>query len=105
MKVLAIVLWVGVCGAVCISGLILLGGMTSANGAPQEAVVICLALAVAVIPYIFARAITEIAKMNDGAKSGPQASTQPASGPVPAASEYKYNYQKIKREGSMLDLD
>lgn len=106
MKVFAIILWVGVCIAVGVSVLILFGGMASATGAPQEAVVVSLAIAVSVIPYVFARSITEIAKMYDsGSQPSPPVSAPSPSSVVPPAPEYKYNYQKVKKEGSMLDLD
>lgn len=61
MKVLLILLWIGVCIAVGLAALILVGGMSTANGAPQEAVVICLALAVAILPYVLTRAVEGIA--------------------------------------------
>lgn len=64
MKVLCILAWIGVFGGCCLAGVIILGGMSTAQSAPQEAVVICLALACAIIPYCFARGMTELYKID-----------------------------------------
>ena len=47
----------------CLMGVaIIILGFASAQGAPQEAVVAALGIACAVIPYCFARAVTELGK-------------------------------------------
>ncbi len=46
------------------SVIILISGMSSATGAPQEAVVVALALAASIIPYCFARALTELYRLD-----------------------------------------
>ncbi|MCU1290061.1 MAG: hypothetical protein JWN60_2290 [Acidobacteria bacterium] len=57
-------LWMGVIAGVVIGGFILIGGMSMATTAPQEAVVISLALACAILPYCFARAFTEMTNLD-----------------------------------------
>lgn len=64
MKALAVLAWVGTIIGSAIGGFILLTGMTTAQSAPQEAVVCALAIAFAVIPYCVARALTEICRMD-----------------------------------------
>lgn len=64
MKVIAILLWLGTIGGVFLGTFILVTGLVSATGAPQEAVVCCLALACAILPYCFARAVTEIISLS-----------------------------------------
>ncbi|HEY0658047.1 MAG TPA: hypothetical protein VGD05_06220 [Pyrinomonadaceae bacterium] len=64
MKVVLILAWLAAIGGVAFGLLILVGGMTTAQGAPQEAVVICLALACAILPYCAARALTEISNIS-----------------------------------------
>lgn len=54
--------WVVALLGVILGVLILLAGMGSANGAHQEAVVVSLSIACAVLPYCFARAISELTK-------------------------------------------
>jgi hypothetical protein len=49
--------WVCVALAAALAALVLVGGLATANGAPQQAAVAAVAVAIAVIPYIFARAI------------------------------------------------
>lgn len=44
-------------------GIILFMGMSSAQSAPQEAVIVALAIACAVLPYCFARAISELSRL------------------------------------------
>ena len=61
MKPILILLWIAVCLAAGVATLILISGMAAASGAPQEAVVCALAVAVAVIPYVFTRAVEGIA--------------------------------------------
>lgn len=61
-RVIRIICWLIVIGGVAIGGLILFAGMSQAQSAPQEAVVITLALACAILPYCLARAITEITR-------------------------------------------
>jgi len=60
MKVIACVSWIGVLIGCVVGAVIGVTGMMVATGAPQEAVVICLALACAVIPYCWAKAWTEL---------------------------------------------
>ena len=57
-----IISWIFVLLSVPTSALVILGGMGASQGAPQEAVVICLGLAIVIIPYCFARAISELSK-------------------------------------------
>jgi hypothetical protein len=45
-----------------LAGLILVLGLVTANGAPQESAVAAIAVAVAVIPYVFARAVEKLGK-------------------------------------------
>lgn len=99
MKVLALVMWILVCLAVPLAALILFGGMASATGAPQEAVVVCLAIAVAVIPYVFARAVTEIATLTNDNPSKPTNPQPPPRQPT----EPEFNYKK-KESTAFLDL-
>ena len=54
--------WVFVIGGVATGFVILIFGMAAAQSAPQEAVVVSLAIACAVLPYCFARAVTEITR-------------------------------------------
>jgi len=61
-RIIRIICWLMVIGGVGGGGLILVTGMTAARSAPQEAVVVSLALACAILPYCFARAITEITR-------------------------------------------
>ncbi|MGE3466237.1 MAG: hypothetical protein AB7J13_04830 [Pyrinomonadaceae bacterium] len=97
MKSFATALWVMVLLAVPLSGLILFGGMATATGAPQEAVVICLALAVSILPYIFARAVTEIANLQPDARPKVKQESQPKQPVVP---EPDYNYKKHRPDES-----
>lgn len=64
MKTFLILVWLLPIFGVAFGLLILVGGIASATGAPQEAVIISLALACAILPYCFARAITEIANVS-----------------------------------------
>lgn len=43
-----------------IGAIVAFTGMAAANGAPQEAAAAAMGLAIAVIPYCFSRAITEM---------------------------------------------
>ncbi|RRN54971.1 hypothetical protein EIM48_11970 [Pseudoxanthomonas sp. SGNA-20] len=52
--------WVIAMLSCVLAGLILVLGVATANGAPQEAAFAAIAVGVAVIPYCFARAISEI---------------------------------------------
>lgn len=49
-------LWAVSGSASLIAGFVLVAGVTAANGAPQEASAAAIAIAVAVIPYVLARA-------------------------------------------------
>jgi hypothetical protein len=51
--------------AAVISGLVLLLGISSANGAPQEAAAAAIAAAFTIIPYCIARSIEAIGKHED----------------------------------------
>lgn len=53
-------LWVCTLLASVIAAVVLVGGLTMAKGAPQEASVAGIALCIAVIPYVFTRAIEGI---------------------------------------------
>lgn len=65
MKVLIILSWIGSLTAAGLAGLMFLGGITMANGAPQEAALAGMCLVIAVIPYCIARALTEIYKVDN----------------------------------------
>ena len=60
MKVIVALIWLLPLVGVLIGGFILIGGMASANSSPQEAVIVSLSLACAILPYCFSRALTEI---------------------------------------------
>lgn len=81
MKVILVLLWIGVLFAAGLAALILLSGMSTASGAPQEAVVCALAVAVAVIPYVFTRAVEGIgaASISDQPKTVSQTTNDPRS--------------------------
>lgn len=51
--------WFPLVGSV-LGALVLISGLPSAEGAPQEAVVVALSATLAIIPYVFARAISEL---------------------------------------------
>ncbi len=54
------VIWIAVMVAAVIALLVFIIGVTAANGAPQEAAASAMAVAIAAIPYIFARAVSEL---------------------------------------------
>ena len=54
-------MWLFVLVCSMLGGLVTLGGVFSAAGAPQEAAAASIGLALAVIPYCITRAITEMA--------------------------------------------
>jgi magnesium-transporting ATPase (P-type) len=56
------ILWVLTIIGSVIGGLIVLGGVLGASGAPQEAAAAAIGVACAVIPYCLARAVSEIGK-------------------------------------------
>lgn len=60
MQIIIIIAWIISLLGVGLGGLVLIGGFSMASGAPQEAVVCALACACAILPYCFARAITEL---------------------------------------------
>jgi hypothetical protein len=62
MKVIIIISWIISLLGAGLGGIVLVGGLYSAQGAPQEAVVCALACACGILPYCFARAVTEIVK-------------------------------------------
>ena len=57
--------WFPLIGSI-LGTLVLVIGLPSAEGAPQEAVVVTLSAALAIIPYVFARAISEINASQQG---------------------------------------
>jgi predicted permease len=65
MKNIQIILWTGVIVGVIIGAFILIVGMMAASGPRREAVVICLALACAILPYCLARAFSEMCNMGN----------------------------------------
>jgi hypothetical protein len=60
MKVVRTIVWIIPMIGVGLAAVILVSGMASATGAPQEAVVAALACAVAILPYCFTRSVSEI---------------------------------------------
>jgi hypothetical protein len=56
------VFWVIAAIFAVFGGLTAFGGMAAANGAPQEAAAAAMGCALAVVPYVFARAIDELTK-------------------------------------------
>lgn len=54
--------WVITIISCIIAGMVLLATFTSSNGAPQEAAGAAMAAAIAVIPYVFSRAVTELSE-------------------------------------------
>jgi hypothetical protein len=93
MKSLIILAWVGVILGCVAAVFVGVTGMAAANGAPQEAVVLCLALALAVIPYCGARALTEICHVSDDDKPAP--SEPPEAASPEAKPKSGYNYESI----------
>jgi hypothetical protein len=57
-------LWILVALAALAGGAIVFVGVSAARGAPQEAAAAAIGIALAVIPYVFARAIGGIAALN-----------------------------------------
>ena len=51
--------WLPLIGSI-LGALVLVFGLPSTEGAPQEAVVVAVSVALAIIPYVFARAVSEI---------------------------------------------
>lgn len=56
------ILWVLTAIGSILGGLVTLIGVTEANGAPQEAAAAAIGIALAVIPYCLARAVSEASK-------------------------------------------
>lgn len=56
------VLWILTIVFSVFGGLIFVGTMKSANGAPQEAAGAAVSLCLAVIPYVISRAVSELKK-------------------------------------------
>lgn len=88
MKILVTLSWVGVLGGCGLGAFVLVTGMATATGAPQEAVVICLAMALAIIPYCGARALTTIYTIDDIKKDAPPTVKKQETG-------VQFNYQGI----------
>ena len=65
MKLLRILVWLIPVGGAALATFILFTGFASATGAPQEAVVAALACAVAILPYVFTRGLSEIFALLD----------------------------------------
>lgn len=61
MKSFAAFCWVITLICCCIGTFVVVLGLLSAHGAPQEAAVAGIGLAIAAIPYIFSRAVSELA--------------------------------------------
>jgi hypothetical protein len=57
--------WVIVIIAAALAVFVLVTGMSSATGAPQEAVVCALACAIVILPYCAARAIAHLRRLDD----------------------------------------
>ena len=55
-------LWVLTCIGGIVGALLLFTGLTESNGAPQEAAVAAVSIALVVIPYCVARAASELGK-------------------------------------------
>jgi hypothetical protein len=84
--------WIVTGAAACIALLQFIGSMNDANGAPQQAAGAAIALAIAVVPYIFTRAVEGfVADLQ--AKEKPSARRAPEDvrydGPFRAASTYR----------------
>lgn len=61
-----ILFWViSLLGAIVGGGMLLIA-VTSSNGAPQEAAGAAMACGFAIIPYVFARAVSELVKNESG---------------------------------------
>ncbi len=103
MKIILGILWIGVGVSVCIAAVILVGGMATAGGAPQEAVVCALAVAVAVLPYVFTRAVEGFFVVCDmSRKVEIEAPPPPAAKVQPAPT---YNYEKARKNETITRLD
>jgi clan AA aspartic protease len=57
--------WLPLIGSI-LGALVLVFGLPSTEGAPQEAVVVAVSVALAIIPYVFARAVSEINASEQG---------------------------------------
>jgi hypothetical protein len=102
MKSFLVLLWIGVCVSVGFGALILVGGMTSAKGAPQEAVVCALALCFAVLPYVFTRAVEGIAMGGANTAQSAKLQSSPSqtevnTSPLPLQTKQQYDSNKIER--------
>lgn len=60
MKVIRTIIWLLPIAGVRLAAIVLVGGMATASGAPQEAVVTALACALAILPYCLSRSLSEI---------------------------------------------
>ena len=58
--------WIAVIVGAVLGALTLLGGIFGANSAVQESAAFALAIAFAIIPYCFARALSEIERIKRG---------------------------------------
>jgi hypothetical protein len=71
-------LWVCTVLASVLAAVILVGALATAKGAPQEAAGAAIALCVAVIPYVFTRAVEGIGQVTWGTEMLKEARRRPA---------------------------
>jgi hypothetical protein len=57
--------WVIVIVAAALAAVVLIAGMATATGAPQEAVVCALACAIVILPYCAARGVAHLRRLDD----------------------------------------
>lgn len=81
--------WGLACLSAILAGLILFFGLANAKAAPQEAAIAAISAAVAVIPYCFARAISEL--------SGPKTVIIQEPPKAPESRTYKTETQGTQR--------
>lgn len=62
MRIILILAWIGALFGAIASTVVLVAGVAGAGGAPGEAAAAGIACAVAIIPYVFARALEGVAK-------------------------------------------
>ncbi|MCF8534081.1 MAG: hypothetical protein K9G48_13820 [Reyranella sp.] len=77
-------LWVCTMLASVVGGLVFAGGMLGAKSAPQEAAVAAMGLCIAIIPYIFTRAIEGIGQAKWRRDMLAELKKQAASAPRPS---------------------
>ena len=94
-KLFVILSWLGAIAGAGLGLAVLVSGMTSAQSAPQEAVVCALACALGILPYCLARAVTEIVRTvyavgSDVSEIGVE--------PKAKVNSNDYNYLKLGQE-------